>query len=55
MVELTAEEKAALEWFIGIGSVEMGGPLDDATASACRKLGLNPVDWHGNRLLDEVA
>jgi hypothetical protein len=53
-MELTPDERGALESLIGIGLTEIGDDPDPVTASACRKLGLRPTDWHGNRLLDET-
>jgi hypothetical protein len=52
---LTDNEQAVLEDLIGVGSVEHGAPLSDLAVSACRKLGLSPTDWHGNRLMPDDA
>lgn len=52
---LTDQEREALERYVGYGLVEIGGPFDEDAhiISACRKLGLNPVDWQGKRMLDD--
>lgn len=54
--QLDSDEIRALEQYIGYGLVEIGGPFteDDYIVSACRKLGLNPVDWHGKRMLPDA-
>jgi hypothetical protein len=51
---LTEDEQRELEHAIGAGMVEVGG-ITDVVESACRKLGLNPLDWHGNRMLKEES
>lgn len=52
---LTPEERDAIEGSLGAGMVEIGGPWqeDDPIVTGCRKLGLNPTDWHGNPVLPE--
>lgn len=52
---LTPEEKEALESVIGAGMVEIGGgpwEADDPIRTACKKLGLEPTGWHGEKVLD---
>lgn len=55
---LTDEERTYLEHAIGAGMLEVwgdtgpGGP-DGPAVRACRKLGLNPLGWQAQRLLDE--
>lgn len=55
---LTEEERKALEGAIGAGLVEFGwwyyqDDPDQPEVTACRKLGLNPTDWHGDPLFDD--
>lgn len=54
---LTADERRALEHAIGAGLVEFGGPfvVDEPVITACRKLGIDPKDWHGRSMLPSAT
>lgn len=50
---LIEDGQRLLEVLIGAGLGEYGldPNTDPRVMAVCRKLGLNPIDWHGNRML----
>jgi hypothetical protein len=52
-MELTDEEREYLEHAIGAGVTEIYGGMHETVASACRKLGLNPISWQNERMLKD--
>lgn len=46
--DLTAVERESIEFAIGVGLTETGGPIlaSDPITTGCHKLGLVPIGWH---------
>jgi hypothetical protein len=51
--QLNQQDLDELSGLIGIGAAEIGGPLSDAQRTAIRKLGVDPVDWNGHKVLSQ--